>query len=98
MTLMFIIGIVLVLMILTIIWTIWRLVKNEDERGRLIVQEAAAHSFGVVVFMLIIEIVVMAFQNLNTDTGYYFNPFTYLFVISLFFLITLKARERKYKG
>ena len=95
------IGLIVFLLInvVLIIATLYNLLPLGDERRKIIQQEAAAHSFAVVIAYLLIEIGVMAYTNLATAENFDgLNPFIVLIVISFDYLISLWRTKKKYGG
>lgn len=89
---------ILIISVFLIGWTIYEILKIGDERRNEIIQEASTQMFGITIFGLLFEIGQMVYQNLLTDTQYYYNPLTDLLVKSIFFLVLLNISKRKYGG
>jgi hypothetical protein len=90
---------VLAICVLLIVVTLTSLPKLGDERKNFIKMKAQSYAFTVVIGLALIEIVESIYLSLWTD-GYYdgINPFTFLIVISVVYLISLLFLKRKYGG
>lgn len=97
-------GIVVIVVVigisLTLIgFTLGSLVKLGDERKNLIKMKAQSYSFAVVVFMMLINIFQNIYVTQWADGAYEgVNPFTFLVVISVVYLISLLFFKKKYGG
>lgn len=80
-------------------FTLGSLVKLGDERKNLIKMKAQSYSFAVVVFMMLINIFQNIYVTQWADGAYEgVNPFTFLVVISVVYLISLLFFKKKYGG
>ena len=91
--------IVLAISIFLIIITLGSLPKLGDERTIYIKMKAQSYTFTVVIGVLLLEIVESIYLTTWTDSSYKgINPFIFLPVISVIYLISLLLSKRKYGG
>ena len=91
--------IVLAISIFLIIITLGSLPKLGDERTIYIKMKAQSYTFTVVIGVLLLEIVESIYLTIWTDRSYEgINPFIFLPVISIVYLISLQLSKRKYGG
>ncbi|WP_163970904.1 hypothetical protein [Oceanobacillus halotolerans] len=90
---------ILAICAILIIITLVSLPQLGDERKNYIKMKAQSYSFAVVIFWMLIEIVENFYVTTWTDGSYGgVNPFTFLIVLSVVYLITLLFFKRKYGG
>ena len=91
--------IILAVSILLIVITLVSLPKLGDERTNYIKMKAQSYTFTVVIGVLLLEIVESIYLTTWTDRSYEgINPFIFLPVISIVYLISLQLSKRKYGG
>jgi len=90
---------ILLICALLIAITLVSLPKLGDERKNFIKLKAQSYTFIIVIGLLLFEITENVYLTLWTDSSYSgMNPFTFLVVISIVYLITLLSSKRKYGG
>jgi len=90
---------ILAICVLLIVTTLASLPKLGDERKNFIKMKAQSYTFTIAIGLLLIEIIQNVYLTFWTDGSYEgMNPFTFLVVISVVYLITLLSSKKKYGG
>ena len=91
--------IILAICLILILTTLVSLPKLGDERTIYIKMKAQSYTFTVVIGVLLLEIIESIYLTIWTDSSYEgINPFIFLPVISVVYLISLLSSKRKYGG
>lgn len=89
-------GIMMITIIL-IVTTLSSLVAQGDERKKLIKMKAQSYTFIVVIVYLLFEVGTSMYLSLYSNNKYEgMNPYIFLVVMSIVYLITLLVYKRKY--
>ena len=91
--------IILAICLILIVTTLVSLPKSGDERTIYIKMKAQSYTFTVIIGVLLLEIIESIYLTVWTDSSYEgINPFTFLPVICVVYLISLLSSKRKYGG
>lgn len=85
--------------VIAIVITLSSLVKLGDERKDLIKMKAQSYSFVIIVFVLLIDIIQNIFVMFSGQGKFEdVDPFIFLTVISVIYLVSLLFFKKKYGG